>query len=429
MDLLDQDYGFTALHHAVLSGFEDTVEELIVAGADINAVSRNSLSPLSLAALKARSNIVHQLMARRASLVSSPLLHMACCSGDVQFVEDVLRIDTVRQQLELRSRVPLRAMAKYQKISYSTELVDALLLPLHVAAVFGHIQIVKLCLDMGTNINATFNLTFEHQTVYNIDRQNLDNRVEESNWTALMAAARNGWSDVVRLLIIRGADVLVETVIENAEDGSETALKMAATKGQYHCLNELATWYRLRELPLDQEGKLSALHVAAAGGHVECVYLLLHGGSNVNHRGQRGLTPVMYAAQYGQVSAVIVLAEHDADLNARTVDGDTALMGAAMNGHHKCMETLLQLGVDIKITTLDSGWAAIHHAAAHGSAECVALLIQLGDDINRQTHAGDTPLDCVVNNHELQNELKRECQRSLKSMGATSARPLRFWMS
>jgi ankyrin repeat protein len=39
VDVSDEDYGFTALHHAVLSGFEDTVEELIVTGADINAVS------------------------------------------------------------------------------------------------------------------------------------------------------------------------------------------------------------------------------------------------------------------------------------------------------------------------------------------------------------------------------------------------------
>lgn len=83
VDFVNGSDGFTALHHAVLSGFEDTVEELIVSGADINAVSLLSFSPLSLAALKARSNIVEQLLNRRASLLvkehgSSPLLHMAC---------------------------------------------------------------------------------------------------------------------------------------------------------------------------------------------------------------------------------------------------------------------------------------------------------------------------------------------------------------
>lgn len=50
IDFSDDD-GFTALHHAVLSGFEDCVQELINWGSDVNAMSQHG-SPLNLAARK-----------------------------------------------------------------------------------------------------------------------------------------------------------------------------------------------------------------------------------------------------------------------------------------------------------------------------------------------------------------------------------------
>ena len=141
MDFVDSRDGFTALHHAVLSGFEDTVEELIVAGADINAISLLSFTPLSLAALKARSNIVEQLLSRRTSILvkehgSSPLLHMACCSGDLSLVQALLQKEAVRQQLDLKAHVQLRKVAEFQVMPHAGEVFDGFLRPLHVASFF-----------------------------------------------------------------------------------------------------------------------------------------------------------------------------------------------------------------------------------------------------------------------------------------------------
>ena len=49
------DQGFSAIHHAVLTGLTDVVEMLIEAGADVNAESLDYGTPLHLAALKDRS--------------------------------------------------------------------------------------------------------------------------------------------------------------------------------------------------------------------------------------------------------------------------------------------------------------------------------------------------------------------------------------
>jgi hypothetical protein len=56
---------FTALHHAVLSGFEDCVRELIEWGSDVNATTLHGL-PLNLAAQKERGHVIEILVSARA---------------------------------------------------------------------------------------------------------------------------------------------------------------------------------------------------------------------------------------------------------------------------------------------------------------------------------------------------------------------------
>jgi ankyrin repeat protein len=64
IDFSDGD-GFAALHHAVLSGFEDCVKELINWGLDVNAMTQHGV-PLNLAAQKERVHVISILVAARA---------------------------------------------------------------------------------------------------------------------------------------------------------------------------------------------------------------------------------------------------------------------------------------------------------------------------------------------------------------------------
>jgi ankyrin repeat protein len=56
---------FTALHHAVLSGFEDCVQEFIRRGSDVNATTSQGV-PLNLAAQKERGHVISKLLDARA---------------------------------------------------------------------------------------------------------------------------------------------------------------------------------------------------------------------------------------------------------------------------------------------------------------------------------------------------------------------------
>ena len=85
--------GLTALHHAVLSGFEDVVDELISAGADVNAVSLDGATAICFAAVKGRRNIFKTLLERRAKPIAGKdfgsIVHAACCGGDTVILGNV----------------------------------------------------------------------------------------------------------------------------------------------------------------------------------------------------------------------------------------------------------------------------------------------------------------------------------------------------
>ena len=72
------------------------------------------------------------------------------------------------------------------------------------------------------------------------------------------------------------------------------------------------------------------LHLAATGGHIEIVRLLLEKGADINARDIKG-TPLHWAASRGHLEVVRWLVENGADINARDEDGRTALHWATGN--------------------------------------------------------------------------------------------------
>ena len=80
LDFRDQ-YGLTALHHAVVSGFEEAVELLLQLGAEVDASSAGFGTPLSIAVLRGRVNLIDLLLnfepSRRYISVASEQLCIA----------------------------------------------------------------------------------------------------------------------------------------------------------------------------------------------------------------------------------------------------------------------------------------------------------------------------------------------------------------
>ncbi len=83
----------------------------------------------------------------------------------------------------------------------------------------------------------------------------------------------------------------------------------------------------------------SALHEAAAQGHLECVKLLLAHGAQVNITNADLETPIMKAAICGHSAIVKELLDHGAQIT-QDIRGKNAMLYALQNGHHAVFDLI-----------------------------------------------------------------------------------------
>ena len=101
-------------------------------------------------------------------------------------------------------------------------------------------------------------------------------------------------------------------------------------------------------------GGWSALHNAAALGHVPVARLLLDNGWELDKPNNLGRTPLHCAAVTGEVNMMVFLAVRGADLNTQTngearPPGETPLHIAAKNGEAAAVKMLLCCGADRQV--------------------------------------------------------------------------------
>ena len=142
----------------------------------------------------------------------------------------------------------------------------------------GDLEAAKLFLAEGIDVNAT----------------------NERGQTALMRAVEYQHTEVVTLLLERGADVNFtkayvdrSAFMEAANSGNPVIMKQLVERGAK--INET-----------DRQG-YTPLHYACTWGHVEAVKLLIKLGANPDIRNVLGVTPMMVATQNAHSEVVQIL--------------------------------------------------------------------------------------------------------------------------
>ncbi|KAJ1266214.1 hypothetical protein BS78_08G134000 [Paspalum vaginatum] len=159
---------------------------------------------------------------------------------------------------------------------------------------------------------------------------------------------------------------------------SDVALQ-AATDGNLRLLKKMANEVNLREVK-DAKG-LSALHCAAANGHLEvCRFLVEESGLDVNSASYGSGTPVHFAAAGGNDRVIGYLLDRGGDPAIQdSMGGSTPLHDAAMHGG--TARLLLSKGVGVDLTS--SRGTPLHLAAATAHEKVVKLLLGHGADPNK----------------------------------------------
>jgi ankyrin repeat protein len=139
-----------------------------------------------------------------------------------------------------------------------------------------------------------------------------------------------------------------------------------------------------RELALPDAQGNTALHWAAAGGHVSAAKVLMHQAHlRLEAKNNEGRSVLMVAVQHRQLAMVMLLVKLGADVRTAANSGLTALMQAAALADVAMMELLMQRGASLRC--MDAmGRTALHMAAgADDALPVVRHLLRLKMDVHK----------------------------------------------
>ncbi len=394
--------GMTALHWAAVGDRATEISALLKSGAPTDPVNAYRVTPLSLACEYgcARAGIV--LINSGADVHAERLgketpLMLAARSGNVDLVQALIHHKAKLDARESAGQTALMWAAAAGNIhaldaliragaDVSLRLGNSDFSALMFAARQGHTECVLRLLDAGIDINDVMH------------PKRTGGRDPRKGTSALMLAVESGHLQLAMQLVARGAD-------PNDQRSGFAPL---------HAI----TWVRRTELGDNPSGdpppritgslttEMFVDAIVEAGADVNL--RLETGASRGGRLNPRGATPFLLASRGADLQLMKQLLRHGADPAITNQDGTNALMAAAGVGViavgeepgtpeevNRAIELLVKEG--IAINTVDkNGETAMHGAALRTFPSTVTRLSELGADPtiwNRKNRRGWTPFD------------------------------------
>ncbi|XP_045533484.1 serine/threonine-protein phosphatase 6 regulatory ankyrin repeat subunit B [Pieris brassicae] len=373
----------TAFHFCAIAGNNDVLTEMItdMSTADVSRAlnKQNSIgwTPLLIACNRGHMELVNTLLSNHArvdvfDVEGRSALHLAAEHGYLQVCDALLtnkafinsKARNGRTALHLAAMNGFAHLVKFL-IRDHNAVIDVLTLkkqtPLHLAAASGQIEVCKLLLELGANIDAT----------------------DELGQKPIHAAAQNNYSEVVQLFLQQHPNLVMATT----RDGN-TCAHIAAMQGSVKVIEEL--------MKFDRTGVISArnklndstpLQLAAEGGHADVVRVLVRAGASCTDENRAGLTAVHLAAEHGHTNVLDVMRSTNTLRISSKKLGLTPLHIAAYYGQAETVRELLShvpgtvksdapTGVSlVPILGAESGLTPLHLAAYNGNENVVRLLL------------------------------------------------------
>ncbi len=213
---------------------------------------------------------------------------------------------------------------------------------------------------------------------------------------------------MTRLLLERGADVrpisrkgntaLLCAALANRQEIIPLLVEAGARVGPVEAavLGDQATLMQLLEWGADvnaaNEGGMTPLMGAAAGGHLEILTLLLARGAEIDRTDEEGKTALAWTVFYNRIDATRLLLDSGADVNLAGHD-----RSFAKRLQERASRQNLEPSEFLERAMQRRGCAPLGLAAFRDETEMAALLLERGADINAGSGvAGRTPLACAA---------------------------------
>ncbi|KFW80884.1 Serine/threonine-protein phosphatase 6 regulatory ankyrin repeat subunit C, partial [Manacus vitellinus] len=367
-------FGRTPLHSAAANGSYQCTMTLVTAGGSINEADCKGCTPLHYAAASDTYRSCLEFLLDNGADPSLrdkqgyTAVHYAAAYGN-------------RQNLELLWITYEFVLLLLQLLEMSFNCLEDVestipVSPLHLAAYNGHCEALKTLAE----------------TLVNLDVRDHKGR------TALYLATERGSTECVEVLTSHGASALVKE-----RKRKWTPLHAAAANGNTDSLHLLIDSGERADITdvMDIHGQ-TPLMLAIMNGHVDCVHLLLEKGSTADAADKRGRTALHRGAVTGCEDCLAALLDHDAFVLCRDFKGRTPIHFASACGHLEILRTLLQaaLSTDPLDSVVDySGYSPMHWASYSGHEDCLELLLEHNPFAYLEGNPF-TPLHCAVINNQ-----------------------------
>ncbi|WP_342189704.1 ankyrin repeat domain-containing protein [Spiroplasma endosymbiont of Dilophus febrilis] len=291
------------------------------------------------------------------------------------------------------------------------------LTPLHFAIEnaidTGDIQIVKLLIDNGADPNVLdcnndFISPLHYAIIKNkkevvevlLKSKNIKNKINNKSylnigclhWISLNSKNINNL-EIAELLIDNGADVNLQ------DENDATPLYYAISTNNKEMVQLLIN--KGANIKNITKNGLTPLYYAIILDNKEMVQLLIEKGANVNMQDENGLTPLHFAIEENNQEMVQLLINNNADVNIKiTSDGATILHYAILNNKKEMVKLLIKKGANVNKGV--NGLIPLYYAISTNNKEMVQLLINKGANVNMQDENDFSPLYYAINEENIE---------------------------
>ncbi|NWS64579.1 ASB10 protein, partial [Chunga burmeisteri] len=218
---------------------------------------------------------------------------------------------------------------------------------------------------------------------------------EQELTAPLHITASRGYTDCLRLLLLRGAAV-------DFAPGGKTALHEACAAASADCVRLLLSFGADPEA-VSEDG-YKPLHLCKSPDSIECAQQLLQHGASVNSRTEdEDDTALHVAARHGLTDHVQLLLRYGAELEAKNEEGQTPLNAACaqphqpqdMDRYYRVCQLLVESGASINAADRDRQHP-LHLACKNANAQVAELLLARGANVNVMNYSGNTALHNIL---------------------------------
>jgi len=263
--------------------------------------------------------------------------------------------------------------------------------PLHLASQSGMMDMAKLLISCGAEINAKEinQNTPLHFAVKNgnmelarffLQKDSDINARNKDGFAPMHFAAMYNNKEILRLLIEKGAEIDIKdkrgatpllVSIWRAKDID--AVRFLVEKGADINVSAPGSW-------------VTPIAMAAQYGERDIVNYLIGKGAKIDEK-SRFL--VRFSVSKGLERLFLILLEKGANLNVGTNNGGSIMHFAAEGGSKRIITALAEKGFDLNSPDR-YGWTPLHYAAFNGQESSISLFINKGAEINERNLSGKT---------------------------------------